>query len=133
MATYIPLRSFAGGYHAKTPARCYILSLIMIAVILAGMKYLPVANIVYYFVLTAAVLIVFLLSPVEDKNKRLDETEQKVYKKRVVIISMVELVICLNFKLINWDSLFITVIYSFVMSSIMLLSGKIKNNLMRYK
>lgn len=24
MAAYIPLRSFAGGYHAKTPLRCYI-------------------------------------------------------------------------------------------------------------
>ncbi|MBD5111521.1 MAG: hypothetical protein HDT42_03165 [Ruminococcaceae bacterium] len=24
MAVYIPLRSFTGGYHAKTPLRCYI-------------------------------------------------------------------------------------------------------------
>lgn len=24
MAAYIPLRSFAGGYHAKTPLSCYV-------------------------------------------------------------------------------------------------------------
>ncbi len=28
MAAYIPLRIFAGGYHAKTPLRCYIFSVI---------------------------------------------------------------------------------------------------------
>ena len=121
------LRSFAGGYHAKTPVRCYILSLIMITVVLTGMKYLPVAEIVCYAVLLATVLIVFLLSPVEDKNKPLDEIEQKVYRKCVVFISMVELVICLIFKLVNLDSLSIAVTYSFVILSIMLIAGKIKN------
>ena len=64
MAAYIPLRSFAGGYHAKTPVRCYILSLIMITVVLAGTKYLPFTNVVYYVILAVAVLIVLLLSPV---------------------------------------------------------------------
>lgn len=127
MAAYIPLRSFVGGYHAKTPVRCYILSLIMITVVLTGMKYLPVAEIVCYAVLLATVLIVFLLSPVEDKNKPLDEIEQKVYRKCVVFISMVELVICLIFKLVNLDSLSIAVTYSFVILSIMLIAGKIKN------
>lgn len=32
MTTYIPLRSFAGGYHAKTPLRCYLLSLMMLKI-----------------------------------------------------------------------------------------------------
>ncbi len=31
MAAYIPLRSFAGGYHAKTPLRCYFTSLTIIS------------------------------------------------------------------------------------------------------
>ena len=30
MAAYIPLRSFAGGYHAKTPLSCYVFSVIML-------------------------------------------------------------------------------------------------------
>ena len=30
MAAYIPLRSFAGGVHAKTPLRCYIISVIIL-------------------------------------------------------------------------------------------------------
>ena len=34
-AAYIPLRSFAGGFHAKTPVRCYWYSAAMIAIVLA--------------------------------------------------------------------------------------------------
>lgn len=41
MDAYIPLRSFAGGYHAKTPLRCYTLSVIMIIVV-------SVVKVVYY-------------------------------------------------------------------------------------
>jgi len=40
MAAYIPLRSFAGGYHAKTPLRCYIFSVIMLIVVSIGMNHL---------------------------------------------------------------------------------------------
>lgn len=129
MAAYIPLRSFAGGYHAKTPLRCYILSLIMITVVLSGIKYLHTANIFYYSVLAAAVLTVLLLSPVEDKNKPLDEIEKKVYKKSVVIIGTIEFVICFIFKVINLNSSCIAVTYSFIMLSVMLIAGKIKNQI----
>ena len=121
------MRSFAGGYHAKTPLRCYLLSLIMLIIVLAGMKYLPVSDLVYYAVLAAAVLIVFLLSPVEDKNKLLDESEHKVYKKRTVLIAISEIIICIVFKLIGLSNLFAAVAYSFAALSFMLIAGKIKN------
>lgn len=127
MFSYIPLRSYAGGYHAKTPLRCYLLSLIMLIIVLSGMKYLPVSDLVYYAVLAGAVLIVFLLSPVEDKNKPLDEIEHKVYKKRAVLIAASEVVIGIVFKLIGLENLFAAVAYSFAALSLMLVAGKIKN------
>ena len=33
LVCYIPLRSYAGGYHSETPLRCYFLSLAMIAAV----------------------------------------------------------------------------------------------------
>ena len=39
-AAYIPLRSYAGGYHAKTPGMCYILSTILIACVLMVMVHI---------------------------------------------------------------------------------------------
>lgn len=128
MAAYIPLRSFAGGYHAKTPLRCYIFSVIMLIVVSIGLKYLSVSEWVYYAVLLVSVLGILVLSPVEDRNKPLDEMEHKVYKKRAVIISTAELVISGLLKLAGLENLFVAVVYSFATLGFMLVAGKIKNN-----
>lgn len=77
---YIPLRVYAGGYHASTPQRCWAFSAIMLWIALCIVKYTPQ---MYFWVITTlsliACIVVFLLSPVEDRNKRLDEKEHHVY------------------------------------------------------
>ena len=75
MAAYIPLRTFAGGYHAITPLSCYIFSVIMLIVVSLGFKYLSLTEWVYYAVFALSAIVVFVLSPVEDKNKPLDKIE----------------------------------------------------------
>lgn len=129
MAAYIPLRSFAGGFHAKTPLRCYIFSIIMLIVVSIGLRYLSMAIWVYYAVLAVAFIIVLVLSPVEDKNKPLDDLEYKVYKKRAIIIAAIELVVSIVLKLIGMDRLFIAVAYSFAVLGFMLIAGVVKNHL----
>lgn len=133
MAAYIPLRSFAGGYHAKTPLRCYIFSVIMLIVVSIGLKYLSVSEWVYYAVLLASLLIILVLSPVEDRNKPLDEIEHKVYKKRTVFIAAAELAVCFVFKLVRLDNLFLAMAYSFAVLNFMLIAGKIKNHVKKCK
>ena len=128
MAAYIPLRSFAGGYHAKTPLSCYVFSVIMLIVVSIGLKYLHLADWVYYAVLVAATLVVLVLSPVEDRNKPLAEIEQKVYKKRKMNIATAEVMVCLALKFLGYDNLFVAVVYSFVVLSFMLVAGKVKNH-----
>ena len=112
MAAYIPLRSFAGGYHAKTPLSCYVFSVIMLIVVSIGLKYLHLADWVYYAVLVAATLVVLVLSPVDDRNKPLAEIEQKVYKKRTMNIAAAEVMVCLALKFVGYDNLFVAVVYS---------------------
>ena len=128
MAAYIPLRSFAGGYHAKTPLRCYIFSVIMLIIVSIGMKYLYIANWVYYIVLAATTIVVLVLSPVEDRNKPLDEIEQKVYKKRTMNIAAAEVMVCLALKFVGYDNLFVAAVYSFAVLCFMLVAGKVKNH-----
>ena len=128
MAAYIPLRSFAGGYHAKTPLSCYVFSVIMLIVVSIGLKYLHLADWGYYAVLVAATLVVLVLSPVEDRNKPLAEIEQKVYKKRTMNIAAAEVMVCLALKFVGYDNLFVAVVYSFVVLSFMLVAGKVKNH-----
>lgn len=127
MAAYIPLRTFAGGYHAKTPLRCYIFSVIMLIIVSIGMKHLSPADWVYYAVLAASVFVILVLSPVEDQNKPLDEVEHKVYKRRTMLIAAVEVVICFSLWMMKLHNLFAAVVYSFTVLGFMLIAGKVKN------
>lgn len=63
----------------------------------------------------------------KDKNKPLDETENKVYKRRTIIITFVEFTIGLLFNLLGLNGFFVSIMYSFIVLGIMLILGKIKN------
>ena len=127
MLAYIPLRSYAGGWHSRTPLRCYIFSVIMLIVVSIGMKYLSVMEWMYYVILAVAMLVVFVLSPIEDRNRPLDEIEHKVYKRRTILIAAAELLFGIMLKLTKFDTLFVAVVYSFAVLSLMLVAGKVKN------
>ncbi len=127
MLAYIPLRSYAGGWHSRTPFRCYIFSVTMLVVVSIGMKCLYMSEWIYYVVLAVSTLVILILAPIADKNKPLDETERKVYKKRAMLIVTFELIIALLLKLWISDNLFVATAYSFFALSLMLIAGKIKN------
>ena len=42
--SFIVIRKFAGGYHAKTPTRCYIISIITIVLMLCIIKWILIIN-----------------------------------------------------------------------------------------
>ena len=126
MAAYIPLRTFAGGYHAKTPLRCYVVSMIMLAIVSVGLRYFCIADEAYYVILVISIVVILILSPVEDKNKPLNEIEYKIYKKRTAIIVATEFAIYLILKFVRLDHLSEAIIYSFAALSFMLVAGKIK-------
>ena len=46
MVTYIPIRVYAGGYHARTQIRCYIFSVLMLISVLYILK-LNLLKIIY--------------------------------------------------------------------------------------
>ena len=127
MAAYIPLRSFAGGYHAKTPLRCYIFSVVMLIIASIGIKYFSAPDLAYIIAFLSGLFIVLILSPIEDKNKPLDKIENKVFKRRTIIITFAEFTIGLLFKLLGLNGFFVSIVYSFVVLGGMLILGKVKN------
>lgn len=82
-AVFFPLRTYSGGYHASSHMKCYLLSMaIMLIVILCLNNISPSA---YYMVSAVlglfSVIVIFMFSPVEDKNRPLDEKEITVYRR----------------------------------------------------
>lgn len=124
---YIPLRSFAGGYHAKTPLRCYFQSIVMLLLVSMGFKYIELGILSHIIILLSSCIII-IFSPIEDSNKPLDETEIAIYKKRTVAVLLVELVFYITLEVVNWDKYSAVFTYVLGMMSLMLLFGKIKND-----
>lgn len=127
LAVYIPLRSFAGGAHAKTANRCYVYSTIMIIATLLVIKFFPFGIFICSCLSLISGVIIFLLAPIETTNKKLDESEKRVYKKRARIILVIELVIQFLITLTSWRNAAMCFSLAFVSLSLVMLAGIIKN------
>lgn len=133
LAVYIPLRSYAGGIHARTAKRCYVYSTIMIIAVLLAIKFFPLGIIICSCLSLISGCIIFLLSPVEAENKKLDALEKSIYKKRSRIILLVELTIQLLFLLTSWKNGFICFSLAFVSLSLVMLAGVIEKKVQKNK
>jgi len=91
MTAHIPLRSYAGGAHARTPLRCYIVSVIMTVCILLGIKYIPHDDFIIWILTLISGIVIFIFAPIGDENKPLDEIEIKVFRFRTRVILLAEI------------------------------------------
>ncbi len=129
IAAYIPLRSFAGGYHAKTPVRCYIFSIILILAFSLIIKYVHFTILICSIIIVVSSAIILCLAPVEDKNKPLDKEEQSVYRKRTYFIWVTELAVTIICCCLKQIVPVVCLTMTFLVMAVMLILGKLKNTL----
>lgn len=129
MVAYIPLRSFAGGYHSKTPLRCYLSSIVMLIIVSVAIQYVTLKIWVYYIIVAVSVMIIAVLAPVEDRNKPLDDIEMKVYKRRTIVCLSLEIILFVLSILFKWDAAWIILSYELTLMSIILMIGSLKNKI----
>jgi accessory gene regulator B len=99
-AVFSPLRTYSGGYHASTHLKCYLLSMAMMLIVIFCLSIISESA---YYMISAVLglfstLTIFMFSPVEDKNRPLDEKEVKVYRKislRVLAVEGLALILLL--------------------------------------
>lgn len=111
----IPLRSKAGGYHAKTRVGCYIFSCSMItALCLLNKMVLPIS--IQIVILVIGNIILLFWAPVENENRPLEQVEINVFRKQVIItLLMADTII---FVMI-WQNISI---YNFLINGIVMMS-----------
>lgn len=91
------LRQYAGGIHLKKSISCICFSGFL--VFICG-KYLALnltLDIIFYIIWVIAIMIIFLLVPVDTGTKRLDEVERKIYGKCARKLLIIELTLALCF------------------------------------
>lgn len=118
------LRSFAGGYHAKTHIECISLSFCLFIVSALSSTYLrEYGNSILFLGIAFSLIMVFLLAPSESENKPLSKKERKKYKtiSRIVVIILSLLAICLYFTREVTGYIYITAIVAMSSESFSLL------------
>ena len=123
MLAYSSIRCYAGGYHAKTKLRCYLCSVAMFIVILPLIQILMTNPIISLIVAVITAAVIFILAPVEHKNKPLRENERKVYRQRARILTGCELLIAVIAAVANIPMLSAVIATAFLMLCIMLVAG----------
>ncbi len=127
---FAPLRTTAGGYHADTHMRCYMVTS---AMFLAGAlaTYGIVWNRFTYLTISLfSVFIVALMSPLEAKSKPLTAKRRCFNRNRSLVIACMNCVIAVVFALMNLVSEEANMYYAGIFfASASLIMGKIKNSL----
>lgn len=127
LIVYIQLRIYAGGFHAKTQLKCYLFSIGLTSAALLGIKMVPWTGFICLMVTIVASGIIFLLAPIEDSNKPLDQMELGIYKRRTRFILGSLLIMALLLWLLGQQQISICIIMAVSLLAIMLLLGELKN------
>lgn len=82
---FMSLRKYAGGYHADTQGRCYVISTLIFVTACGVMRYVQMDHDIFLVLQTLNLLLLFLLVPVDNKNRRLEQWEKEKYGRRARI------------------------------------------------
>ena len=96
LVSFIPLRTYAGGYHARGYISCYVGSCVLITLLLLFLKCIVLEkNMIsgIWLLFFSSLPVIFLLAPLADENKPISEKEKKVFRKRAVLLLLVELLV----------------------------------------
>lgn len=118
------LRTFAGGYHAKTHVECVVLSFCFFVLSALSSTYLiEYGKTILISGILFSIIMVFLLAPSESENKPLGKKERAKYKKfsRTIVIVLSLLAIYLYFIRESTDCVYLTAVVAMSIESVSLL------------
>ena len=131
---FLVLRSYAGGYHAKSHIGCvctlmFFYGSFLLMVKIFNSEVLKIINVVFA---NFSLLLVFLFAPVDSKNNPLDEERRLLLGKKAIISTIVIITVAelINFSTVNTKLSFAMLSAVFAVA-ISLIVGIIKNRINR--
>lgn len=120
------LRQYAGGYHADRFISCLLISCCVITLFCIAIR-LPYTAVYFIGALSViSLIIIILLAPVDSKHKRITEADRTKYRKKLIIILIVETALS-GIIMLYSVHLSICILFSWIILSCLLIVGKIKN------
>ncbi|MDE5909710.1 MAG: accessory gene regulator B family protein [Lachnospiraceae bacterium] len=127
MLTFCSLRRYAGGYHADSQKRCYVISFAVIIITFWMIKILPYYIIADVFINMSCLVLILFLAPVENQNRQLETNERKKYGTKTKTIATFISLLTVFFRYKGLHNIIIPILMAFIIVSISLILGYIKN------
>lgn len=125
---YIPLRIFAGGYHAREFRGCNLLSIIsftLFCLTVPLVTSIPQSTI--YILIMICSVTIFALAPIADPNKPFEGNDENRNRFRTRIVLVTELIIAYFMCIITLNNgIYCFIAFSFLMVSLLLIVSAIK-------
>ena len=121
-----PLRKNAGGFHAKTKVRCFLSSTVTIIVSMVCIQQIRWTETENTLITVISAVVIWIMAPVENGNKRLDSVEYRVYRQRTRKILLLEVLLFVLSLTFGWEDLVIVITMVFSIVCVVLVTGKVK-------
>ena len=125
--TFIPLRSFSGGFHFSSRFVCYIISnfLVLTVLLIQDYLYLNLKIILLISIFASCYLFIVKTSSTKVRLLDTDEIEHYTHKKRFYLIANnVIILLCISIRLYKYAT---TVMCSIFVTLILVIIGKLVN------
>lgn len=107
LVAFIPLRSYAGGAHARTHLQCYCISVVVLIVLLGAIKYVMWTRSLCGTLYLIASIITLCFAPIANKNKPLNFKEKVFFKKKVRFILVSETAVFILALILNVPQMYV--------------------------
>lgn len=97
---FMLIRKFSGGYHSNNPKKCILLSSLLLFISLWGVKLILATNtsILLTSLVAVSTLGLWILSPIDNNQRKLSERERRAFCTVVRILSVVALSVYLSMQ-----------------------------------
>ena len=106
--SFSQIRSISGGYHAKSRLSCLIISVLLFIVAILLLKIQTQCKWLFWGIAGISFILsifLFIVSPIDTENKRLDEAEYQFFRKKAHFSLAIEIIIACIFLLIGLKSM----------------------------
>lgn len=124
LAAFIPIRIYAGGYHAEKELSCYVLTTVTCVVAVLAIRFFPFRFSVDTVMLVISAVVIFKNAPVSAVNKPLDKKEMEVFGLRTKRTVLIESVLYYAFVFLGMENISKAILICFIVMVVTLLAGK---------
>lgn len=123
LTAFIPLRTYAGGYHAASRKSCGVISVCMLVGIYLVLKYWRAALSVTAGCFLITGIVIYMLLPVDTPNHRFEDGEREAYRRRGRWVLGIEAVVFAGACLLGYHRIAEAVLAAYAVETGLLLTG----------